>query len=168
MTWRSGLTMGGRRDLAKGILGSKEVRWKWAVWNGVGAQGEGHDGVLGGCRATQSMVKSGVRGAGCSSGGMQSGVPGGRQGEGQSERRSAARGGAQVGGGEGGRRSGRRCGAGWGGMGWDGKRQKWRAKSLRTPFYQYSIYNQKDVLIIVLIILSHPLRSGHSHFHLEQ
>lgn len=29
------------RDLAKGILGSKEVRWKWAVWNGVGAQGEG-------------------------------------------------------------------------------------------------------------------------------
>lgn len=55
-----------------------------------------------------------------------------------------------------------------GGMRWDGKRQKWRAKSLRTPFYQYSIYNQKDVLIIVLIILSHPLRSGHSHFHLEQ
>lgn len=52
--------------------------------------------------------------------------------------------------------------------GWEGKRQKWRAKSLRTPFYQYSIYNQKDVLIIVLIILSHPLRSGHSHFHLEQ
>lgn len=54
------------------------------------------------------------------------------------------------------------------GVRWDGKRQKWRAKSLRTPFYQYSIYNQKDVLIIVLIILSHPLRSGHSHFHLEQ
>lgn len=85
--------------MAKGILGSKEVRWKWAVWNGVGAQGEGHDGVLGGCRATQSRVKSGVQGAGCSSGGMQSGVPGGRQGEEQSERRSAARGGAQVGGG---------------------------------------------------------------------
>ena len=61
----------------------------------------------------------------------------------------------------GGRRSGRRCGAGGGG--WDGKRQKWRAKSLRTPFYQYSIYNQKDVLIIMLIILSHPLRSGHYH-----
>lgn len=75
----------GGRGLAKGILGSKEVRWKWAVWNGVGAQGEGHDGVRGGCRATQSRVKSGV--------------PGGRQGEGQSERRSAAR-------------SGRRCGAG--------------------------------------------------------
>lgn len=35
------------RDLVKGILGSKEVRWKWAVWNGVGAQGEGHDGVPG-------------------------------------------------------------------------------------------------------------------------
>ena len=67
------------RDLAKGILWSKEVRWKWVVWNGVGAQGEGHDGVLGGCRATQSRVKSGVQGAGCSSGGMQSGVPGGRQ-----------------------------------------------------------------------------------------
>ena len=50
-----------------------------------------------------------------------------------------------------------------GGVGRDGKRQKWRAKSLRTPFYQYSIYNQKDVLIIVLIILSHPLRSGHYH-----
>lgn len=96
------------RDLAKGILWSKEVRWKWAVWNGVGAQGEGHDGVRGGCRATQSRVKSGVHGAGCSSGGMQSGVPGGRQGEGQSERRSAARSG---------RRSGRRCGAEWGGMG---------------------------------------------------
>lgn len=43
--------------------------------------------MLGGCRATQSRVKSGVQGAGCSSGGMQSGVPGGRQGEGQSERR---------------------------------------------------------------------------------
>ena len=93
----------GGRGLAKGILGSKEVRWKWAVWNGVGAQGEGHDGVLGGCRATQSRVKSGVQGAGCSLGGMQSGVPGGRQGEEQSERRSAARSG---------RRSGRRCGAG--------------------------------------------------------
>lgn len=74
-------------------------------------------------------------------------------------------------------RSGRRGeGAGWGvgqggvarRRGREGKRQKWRAKSLRTPFYQYSIYNQKDVLIIVLIILSHPLRSGHSHFHLEQ
>ena len=89
-----------RRDLAKGILGSKEVRWKWAVWNGVGAQGEGYDGMRGGA-------------------------------------------------------------------GRDGKRQKWRAKSLRTPFYQYSIYNQKDVLIIVLIILSHPLRSGH-YLHLFQ
>ena len=94
--------------MAKGILGSKEVRWKWAVWNGVGAQGEGHDGVPGGCRATQSRVKSGVQGAGCSSGGMQSGVPGGRQGEEQSERRSAARSG---------RRSGRQCGAWWGKMG---------------------------------------------------
>lgn len=85
--------------MAKGILGSKEVRWKWVVGNGVGARGEAHDGVQGGCRATQSRVKSGVQGAGCSSGGMQSGVPGGRQGEEQSERRSAARGGAQVGGG---------------------------------------------------------------------
>ena len=53
--------------------------------------GEAHDGVQGGCRATQSRVKSGVHGAGCSSGGMQSGVPGGRQGEGQSERRSTGR-----------------------------------------------------------------------------
>lgn len=44
-----------------------------------------------------------------------------------------------------------------------GRGKKWRAKSLRTPFYQYSIYNQKDVLIIVLIILSHPLRSGLYH-----
>lgn len=101
--------------MAKGILGSKEVRWKWAVWNGVGAQGEGHDGVLGGCRATQSRVKSGVQGAGCSSGGMQSGVPGGRQGEGQSERRSAARGGAQVGGGV--EDNAVRGGVEWGGMG---------------------------------------------------
>lgn len=83
---------------------------------GVGAQGEGHDGVLGGCRATQSRVKSGVHGAGCSSGGMQSGVPGGRQGEGQSERRSAAQGGRRSEA-RGWRRSGRRCGAGWGGMG---------------------------------------------------
>lgn len=64
---------------------------------GVGAQGEGHDGELGGCRATQSRVKSGVHGAGCSSGGMQSGVPGGRQGEEQSERRSAARSGRRSG-----------------------------------------------------------------------
>lgn len=62
------------------------------------------------------------------------------------------------------RRSGRQCGAGWGEM---GRGKKWRAKSLRTPFYQYSIYNQKDVLIIVLIILSHPLRSGH-YLHLFQ
>lgn len=31
--------------MAKGILGSKEVRWKWVVGNGVGAQGEGHDGM---------------------------------------------------------------------------------------------------------------------------
>lgn len=42
---------------------------RWGM--GAGAQGEGHDGVLGGCRATQSRVKSGVQGAGCSSGGMQ-------------------------------------------------------------------------------------------------
>ena len=33
--------------MAKGILGSKEVRWKWVVGNGVGAQGEGHDGMRG-------------------------------------------------------------------------------------------------------------------------
>ena len=58
-------------------------------------------------------------------------------------------------------RGGRR---GWGEM---GRGKKWRAKSLRTPFYQYSIYNQKDVLIIVLIILSHPLRSG-QYLHLFQ
>lgn len=63
--WEGNWRTGGRwSDLAKGILESKEVRWKWAVWNGVGAQGEGHDGVLGGCRATQSRVKSGVQGAG--------------------------------------------------------------------------------------------------------
>ena len=49
-----------------------------------------------------------------------------------------------------------------GGVRWK-EAKKWRAKSLRTPFYQYSIYNQKDVLIIVLIILSHPLRSGLYH-----
>lgn len=53
-----------------------------------------------------------------------------------------------------------------GGVRWE-ETKKWRAKSLRTPFYQYSIYNQKDVLIIVLIILSHPLRSGH-YLHLFQ
>ena len=118
--------------MAKGILGSKEVRWKWVVGNGVGAQGEGHDGMRGGSRAAQSRVKSGVQG------GMWSEARGGRRGWS-------------------GRRSGRQCGAGWGEM---GRGKKWRAKSLRTPFYQYSIYNQKDVLIIVLIILSHPLRSG--------
>lgn len=129
--------------MAKGILGSKEVRWKWVVGNGVGAQGEGHDGMRGGSRAAQSRVKSGVQGARWSSGGMLGGV----QGEMWSEAR-------------GGRRSGRQCGAGWGEM---GRGKKWRAKSLRTPFYQYSIYNQKDVLIIVLIILSHPLRSGLYH-----
>lgn len=52
----------------------------------VGVQGEMWSEARGGCRAAQSRVKSGVHGAGCSSGGMQSGVPGGRQGEGQSER----------------------------------------------------------------------------------
>lgn len=45
------------RDLAKGILGCKEVRWKWVVWNGGGAQSEVHDGVRGGCRVAQSRVK---------------------------------------------------------------------------------------------------------------
>ena len=140
--------------MAKGILGSKEVRWKWVVGNGVGAQGEGHDGMRGGSRAAQSRVKSGVQGARWSSGGMLGGVQGGRWSEARGGRRGWS-----------GRRSGRQCGAGWGEM---GRGKKWRAKSLRTPFYQYSIYNQKDVLIIVLIILSHPLRSGHSHFHLEQ
>ena len=113
--------------------------------------GEGRDGMRGGSRAAQSRVKSGVQGARWSSGGMLGGVQGEMwsevQGEMQGEMWSEARGGRR---------------------GWSGKRQKWRAKSLRTPFYQYSIYNQKDVLIIVLIILSHPLRSGHSHFHLEQ
>ena len=133
--------------MAKGILGSKEVRWKWVVWNGVGVLGEGRDGMRGGSRAAQSRVKSGVQGARWSSGGMLGGV----QGEMWSEAR-------------GGRRSGRQCGAGWGEM---GRGKKWRAQSLRTPFYQYSIYNQKDVLIIVLIILSHPLRSGH-YLHLFQ
>ena len=122
------------------------MRWKWVVWNGVGAQGEGHDGMRGGSRAAQSRVKSGVQGARWSAGGMLGGVQGGRWSE--------ARGGRR---GWGERRSGRQCGAGWGEM---GRGKKWRAKSLRTPFYQYSIYNQKDVLIIVLIILSHPLRSG--------
>lgn len=102
--------------------------------------GEGSDGMRGGSRAAQSRVKSGVQGARWSSGGMLGGVQGGMWSEAR-----------------GGRRSGRQCGAGWGEM---GRGKKWRAKSLRTPFYQYSIYNQKDVLIIVLIILSHPLRSG--------
>lgn len=124
---------------------------------GVGG-GVEDNAVRGGSRAAQSRVKSGVQSARCSSGGMLGGVQGGMwsevQGEMQGEMWSEARSR---------RRSVIRCGA-W----WDGKRQKWRAKSLRTPFYQYSIYNQKDVLIIVLIILSHPLRSGHSHFHLEQ
>ena len=107
---------------------------------GGGVLGEGRDGMRGGSRAAQSRVKSGVQGARWSSGGMLGGVQGGMWSEAR-----------------GGRRSGRQCGAGWGEM---GRGKKWRAKSLRTPFYQYSIYNQKDVLIIVLIILSHPLRSG--------
>lgn len=83
-------------------------------------------------------------------------------------KRGAGCGAKRGAGGEGGVEGGVEDNAVRGGAGRDGKRQKWRAKSLRTPFYQYSIYNQKDVLIIVLIILSHPLRSGHSHFHLEQ
>ena len=99
-------------------------------------------------------------------GGRWSDVEGGAwlkesKGEMQGEMWSEARGGRR---GWGERRSGRQCGAGWGEM---GRGKKWRAKSLRTPFYQYSIYNQKDVLIIVLIILSHPLRSGH-YLHLFQ
>ena len=113
---------------------------------GGGVLGEGRDGMRGGSRAAQSRVKSGVQGARWSSGGMLGGVQGGMWSE--------ARGGRR---GWGERRSGRQCGAGCGEM---GRGKKWRAKSLRTPFYQYSIYNQKDVLIIVLIILSHPLRSG--------
>ena len=31
--------------MAKGILGSNEVRWKWVVSIGVGAQGVWHDGM---------------------------------------------------------------------------------------------------------------------------
>ena len=62
-------------------------------------------------------------------------------------------------GGEGGVGGGVEDNAVRGGVRWE-EAKKWRAKSLRTPFYQYSIYNQKDVLIIVLIILSHPLHSG--------
>lgn len=116
---------------------------------GGGVLGEGRDGMRGGSRAAQSRMKSGVQGARWSSGGMLGGVQGGMWSE--------ARGGRR---GWGERRSGRQCGAGWGEM---GRGKKWRAKSLRTPFYQYSIYNQKDVLIIVLIILSHPLRSGLYH-----
>ena len=100
----------------------------------------------------------GVQGAGCSSGEMLGGSAG------RDVERSAGRDVERSVGWEAEWKT-MRCGVE---AGWDGKRQKWRAKSLRTPFYQYSIYNQKDVLIIVLIILSHPLRSGHSHFHLEQ
>ena len=116
---------------------------------GGGVLGEGRDGMRGGSRAAQSRVKSGVQGARWSSGGMLGGVQGGMWSEARGGRRGWS-----------GRRSGRQCGAGWGEM---GRGKKWRAKSLRTPFYQYSIYNQKDVLIIVLIILSHPLRSGLYH-----
>ena len=47
-----------RRDLAKGILGSKEVRWKWVVWNGVGAQGEGHDGMRGEIRGEGAWLRN--------------------------------------------------------------------------------------------------------------
>ena len=81
----------------------------------------------------------GVQGAGCSSGEMLGEVHDGVRG-GCRAAQSRVKSGVQ-----GGRRSGRRCG-----VKWDWKRQKWRAKSLRTPFYQYSIYNQKDVLIIRL------------------
>lgn len=94
------------------------MRWKWVVGNGVGAQGEGHDGMRGGSRAAQSRVKSGVQGARWSSGGMLGGVQGGMwsevQGEMQGEMWSEARGGRR---GWGERRSGRQCGAGWGEMG---------------------------------------------------
>lgn len=54
-------------------------------------------------------------------------------------------------GGEGGVEGGVEDNAVRGGVRWE-EAKKWRAKSLRTPFYQYSIYNQKDVLIIRLII----------------
>ena len=106
------------------------MRWKWVVWNGVGAQGEGHDGMRGGSRAAQSRVKSGVQGARWSSGGMLGGVQGGMwsevKGEMQGEMWSEVKGEMQcgmwseaLGGRRGwsGRRSGRQCGAGWGGMG---------------------------------------------------
>lgn len=45
-------------DLAEGILGSKEVRWKWVVWNGVGAQGEGHDGMRGEVRGEGAWLRN--------------------------------------------------------------------------------------------------------------
>lgn len=44
--------------MAKGILGSKEVRWKWVVGNGVGAQGEGHDGMRGEVRGEGAWLRN--------------------------------------------------------------------------------------------------------------
>ena len=44
--------------MAKGILGSKEVRWKWVVGNGVGAQGEGHDGMQGEVRSEGTWLRN--------------------------------------------------------------------------------------------------------------
>ena len=107
-----------RRDLAEEHGGWRGADGKWVVGNGVGAQGEGRDGMRGGSRAAQSRVKSGVQGARWSSGGMLGGVQGGMwsevQGEMQGGMWSEARGGRR---GWSGRRSGRQCGAGWGEMG---------------------------------------------------
>ena len=36
-----------RRNLAEGHGGWRDADGKWVVWNGVGAQGEGHDGMRG-------------------------------------------------------------------------------------------------------------------------
>lgn len=44
--------------MAKGILGSKEVRWKWVVGNGVGAQGAGHDGMRGEVRGEGAWLRN--------------------------------------------------------------------------------------------------------------
>ena len=42
--------------MAKGILGSKEVRWKWVVGNG--GQGAGHDGMRGEVRGEGAWLRN--------------------------------------------------------------------------------------------------------------
>ena len=47
-----------RRDLAEEHGGWRNADEKWVVWNGVGAQGEGHDGMRGEVRGEGAWLRN--------------------------------------------------------------------------------------------------------------